>query len=68
MTDFPLAKAKAYRKRPIVIMAVELKEDTQIETLEGVMTGHAGDFLIQGVKGEVYPCKREIFLETYEAV
>ena len=66
--DFPLAEAKAYRKKPIAIKAVELKKDTQIETLEGTMTGHAGDFLIRGIKGEVYPCNREIFLETYEAV
>jgi len=37
-----------------------------VKTLEGVMAGSAGDFIIQGVRGELYPCKREIFIETYE--
>lgn len=40
----------------------------EIKTLEGVMTGEYGDFIIQGVKGEVYPCKSEIFALTYERV
>ena len=37
-------------------------------TLEGVMRIDAGDFIIQGVKGEIYPCKPDIFEQTYEAV
>ena len=37
-----------------------------IETLEGVMTASPGDWIIKGVKGEFYPCKPEIFKETYE--
>lgn len=39
-----------------------------INTLEGVMRGNIGDHIIQGVKGEVYPCKSDIFLATYEPV
>ena len=39
-----------------------------IKTLEGDMTGDYGDWIIQGVKGEVYPCKPDIFEMTYEAV
>lgn len=38
----------------------------QIPTLEGTMTANAGDWIIQGVKGEVYPCKPDIFEATYE--
>jgi hypothetical protein len=38
-----------------------------ITTLEGDMTGDYGDYIIQGVKGEVYPCKPDIFELTYEA-
>lgn len=37
-----------------------------IETLEGNHTATIGDFIIQGVKGEFYPCKPEIFDMTYE--
>lgn len=39
-----------------------------IETLEGVLRGDVGDWIIQGVKGELYPCKPDIFDATYEAV
>ena len=38
-----------------------------IPTLEGVMTARAGDWIIKGVKGEFYPCKPDIFEQTYEA-
>jgi hypothetical protein len=39
-----------------------------ITTLEGDMTGDYGDYIIKGVKGEVYPCKPDIFELTYEEV
>jgi hypothetical protein len=40
----------------------------EIKTLEGVMTASPGDWIIRGVQGEFYPCKPDIFAETYEAV
>lgn len=40
----------------------------KIKTLEGVMTAIEGDYIIKGVKGEFYPCKPDIFKETYEEV
>lgn len=40
----------------------------EVHTLEGVMTAHEGDWLITGVKGEIYPCKPDIFEATYEPV
>ena len=39
-----------------------------IKTLEGVMHGGAGDWIICGIQGEIYPCKPDIFEATYEAV
>lgn len=39
-----------------------------IQTLEGRMTAQVGDYVIQGVKGELYPCKPDIFAATYEPV
>lgn len=39
-----------------------------VETLEGVMHGQVGDWVIKGVAGEVYPCKPDIFEQTYEEV
>lgn len=55
-----------YRKRPIEISAVRLQERVCIKTLEGDMFGEVGDWLIQGIKGELYPCKPDIFDATYE--
>ena len=39
-----------------------------IMTLEGTMRAESGDWIIQGVKGEFYPCKPDIFEATYEPV
>lgn len=101
-----------YRKKPVVIEAVQLRWDTwgemcefadvgllidgkpegchvdkdnavcasqdddgspyflglHIPTLEGLMLAVQGDWVIRGVKGELYPCKPDIFEATYEAV
>lgn len=40
----------------------------EINTLEGTMRGDYGDYIIQGVNGEVYPCKPDIFEKTYDFV
>lgn len=40
----------------------------RIKTLEGVMIANIGDWIIKGIKGELYPCKPDIFEATYEAV
>ena len=39
-----------------------------IPTLEGTMTANEGDWIIRGVSGELYPCKPDIFVRTYELV
>lgn len=39
-----------------------------IQTLEGTMEARIYDYIIKGVKGEFYPCKPDIFAETYELV
>jgi len=98
-----------FRKKPVVIEAVQLRWDTWSEmcdhagvgkledgkpqgcyidaegnattkngasgvigllipTLEGLMTARQDDYVIRGVKGELYSCKPDIFEQTYEAV
>ncbi len=81
-----------YRKKPIVIEAIEFTKGTKnqafnfvrcntsadfdvsgkpvlkIQTLEGIMTAQLGDWIIKGVRGEFYPCKPDIFSQTYEPV
>ncbi len=44
------------------------KGEVSIRTLEGTMTASKNDWVIKGVKGEYYPCKPDIFEQTYEIV
>ena len=80
-----------YRKKPVVIEAIQFFDNTEriveisnfmgeirinyenpkkpilkIDTLEGEMIANEGDYIIKGVKGEFYPCKPDIFEQTYE--
>ena len=96
-----------FRKKPVIIEAVQLRWDTwsemrefagvgklsdgkpegcfigsdgnslpegciseeiglHIPTLEGLMLGRQNDWIIKGIKGELYPCKPDIFEATYE--
>ena len=79
---------KKYRKKPVVIEAIEwdgrhaeelldflenkgifrVDGSLGIPTLEGVMEASVGDYIIKGVQGEFYPCKPDIFEQTYEEV
>lgn len=55
-----------YRKKPIAIEAYQIDHEMDIQTLEGVMHASVGDYIITGIEGEQYPCKKEIFEKTYE--
>ena len=44
----------------------EENNSLSIPTLEGVMVANPGDWIIKGIKGELYPCKPDIFEMTYE--
>lgn len=105
---FQVGGKMKFRKKPIVIDAVQLRWDTWSEmcdhagvgkisegkpegcfldkdgnvtndalpgimgmcipTLEGLMIAKENDWIIRGVKGELYPCKPDIFEATYERV
>ena len=54
----------------LIINTDEDKDEVKhfINTLEGKMEMSWGDYVIQGVKGEFYPCKPDIFELTYEMV
>lgn len=62
-------KAWGTEERPIEVADWSIDTPTpaiRITTLEGVMQADGKtDVIIRGVKGEVYPCKRSIFDETY---
>ena len=59
-------KFRKYKKKPVVIEAYQTEEEVEIKTLEGVMKANINDYIIKGVQGELYPCKPDIFYETYE--
>ncbi len=66
MTD--KLKSMKYRKKPVVVDAYQTNKEVIIHTLEGDMKADVGDYIITGVKGEQYPCKPDIFEQTYEKV
>lgn len=51
-----------------IVASNEDETSISISTLEGTMTANIGDYIIKGVKGEFYPCKADIFEQTYEEV
>jgi len=57
-----------YRRKPVIIRAIQIKELCEVDTPEGTMRGNPGDYLIQGVQGELYFCKPDIFAKIYEAI
>ncbi|MFX0555797.1 hypothetical protein ACOCEA_03320 [Maribacter sp. CXY002] len=52
-------------KKPIPVRCIQIDEPFMVETLEGEMHGKAGDWLIVGISGEMYPIDRVIFEKTY---
>ena len=58
--DFAAMKWEEYE-------ALVKRDGLRIFTLEGKMNADVGDWIIRGVKGELYPCKPDIFEITYEA-
>ena len=63
--DFAFEKAT---KKPIPIRCIQIQEAFIVETMEGNHYGKPGDYLMVGVHGEMYPCDKGIFEETYEII
>ena len=56
------------RKLPIIVTAFQAKVSLRVDTKEGVMLCNPGDYIIEGIAGELYPCAKEIFEQTYEEI
>ena len=61
-------KLQKFLKRPVIIEAYQTDQEITIKTLEGDMKASPGDWIITGVHGEKYPCKPDIFEETYQQI
>lgn len=46
----------------------DYSDNAFVATLEGPMRFDEGDYVIKGVRGEFYPCQKDIFEETYEII
>ena len=55
-------------KKPIPVDCVQIHEAFEVESLEGLVRGKPGDWLMRGVRGELYVCDKEIFEQTYELI
>ncbi len=56
---------KTVRRKSLNVKAVKMPYAFEVETLEGIMKGNAGDYLVRGVSAEYYPIKKELFERTY---
>jgi hypothetical protein len=72
LSGLPLPIADAYEEGRIDFPSPKIgstkPERLDVITLEGIMTANPGWWIILGVTGELYPCKGDIFWETYEEV
>jgi len=62
----PKLKFQKAIKKPIAIRCIQIDEPFEVETMEGLMKGKKGDYLIVGIHGEMYPIDKKIFLKTYD--
>jgi len=62
-----LKGARLYIKKPTPIQAVQIMQTFWVKTMESAegFQGKEGDYLIRGIRGEVYICDKEIFEESY---
>ena len=58
--------ARLYKKKPLAIRAMQINQTFWVQSLEGNHQGKEGDYLVEGIKGELYICDKEIFEQIYE--
>lgn len=52
----------------VVTLVEDVETTATVQTLEGVMTAQPHSYLIRGPYGEIYPCRADIFMNTYDEV
>lgn len=57
---------RKYRKTALT-EAQQINHPFSVLTLEGRLYGKAGDYLMRGVEGELYPCAKSVFETSYES-
>ena len=64
----PKLDFKRALKKPIPIKCIQIDEPFEVESMEGLVKGKAGDWLMIGISGEKYVCDNAIFQKTYDIV
>ena len=57
-----------FKRKILEVEAVAATNAFEVETPNGPVPVNRGDMVVTDVKGELYPCRLDIFLETYEAI
>lgn len=68
LSEGPLPGELVEYRKTATMNAIKIDEPFMVKTLEGTMTGQAGDFLAVGVHGERYPIAADIMVASYEPV
>jgi len=55
-------------KKTIEIQCYQMEKPFEVESLEGILQGKKGDWLMVGIQGELYPCDQDIFAKSYDLV
>lgn len=66
--NLPELEFKNAMKKPIIIQCCQMDEPFEVETLEGILKGKKGDWLMVGIQGELYPCDQDIFAKSYNLI
>ena len=66
--NIPNLNFKKAVKNPIAIKCFQINEPFEVQTMEGIMKGKKGDWLMVGISGEMYPCDNEIFKKSYTII
>lgn len=67
--DIKFTNRNVYRCKLVkgfIVHAKRMKYDFNIQTIEGMMKGNKGDWLIMNPAEELYPMTNSVFIRTYE--
>lgn len=68
VTNMETDQWKEYVMKPVRKRAVEMTHPFSVVTNMGTMEGRVYDYLVEGISGERYPVRRDIFEKTYREV
>lgn len=68
LSDEIKGQLKVCMNKVVLKKYMEVPDEFSCETMEGIVQGKAGDILMVGVDGEIYPVDKSVFEQTYQRV